>query len=522
MRYQADPHSEGATLNLRDFTRLLRTYRLTILLAVVSAVAFAAAVTLLTTPQYQAATRLFVSTTSSSSISEQYQGNRLSQDRVLSYVELLKGRTLAQRTVDKLDLKMTADQLRAKIDATSKVDTVLIRVTVLDESPVRARDIANALSDEFVSMVRELETPGPGARPDARVVVEQRAAVPAAPMIPNRTRNIALGVVLGLLLGIGLAVLRDLLDNTVKDRATLEQITSVGLVGVVPLDKDRRDKPAISFDQEHSGIAEAFRKLRTNLQFLSVDNPPRVIVITSAVPSEGKSTTAINLALALTEADYNVVLVDGDMRRPSLGKYLDLIGAVGFSSVLSGGASLSEVLQTTRFPRLTVLAAGPTPPNPSELLGSMAAKKTLNELRESFDYVIVDSAPLLAVTDGSILASNADGALVIVQAGQTKREQVIHAMAALDAVGAHVLGSVLSMTPTGGPGYYGYEYGYYGGYYGEDLPRDHHEAELAEAAIERVEAEVDVDVAGKADRPEAMAESSRTDSDWKEESEAQP
>ena len=191
MRYQADPHSEGATLNLRDFTRLLRTYRLTILLAVVSAVAFAAAVTLLTTPQYQAATRLFVSTTSSSSISEQYQGNRLSQDRVLSYVELLKGRTLAQRTVDKLDLKMTADQLRAKIDATSKVDTVLIRVTVLDESPVRARDIANALSDEFVSMVRELETPGPGARPDARVVVEQRAAVPAAPMIPNRTRNIA-------------------------------------------------------------------------------------------------------------------------------------------------------------------------------------------------------------------------------------------------------------------------------------------------------------------------------------------
>ena len=245
------------------------------------------------------------------------------------------GETLAQRTIDKLGLDMSAEALRKNVKASAKPDTVLINVTVLDESPVRARDIANTLSDEFVVMVRELETPADGARPDARVVVEQRASIPDHPVVPKTARNIAIGLALGVALGIGLAVLRDLLDNTVKDRQTLEEITGVGLVGSIPLDKERRNEPAISFDSDNSAIAEAFRKLRTNLQFLAVDNPPRVIVVTSSMPNEGKSTTAINIALALAEAEHNVVLVDGDMRRPRLDKYLDLVGSVGFSTVLS-------------------------------------------------------------------------------------------------------------------------------------------------------------------------------------------
>jgi receptor protein-tyrosine kinase len=252
----------------------------------------------------------------------------------------------------------------------------------------------------------------------------------------------------------------------VKDRETTEAITGVGIVGAIPLDKERRNQPAISFDRDNSAIAEAFRKLRTNLQFLSVDNPPRVIVILSSAPSEGKSTTAINVALALAEADKSVVLVDGDMRRPSLDKYLDLVGSVGFSTVLSGGASLAEVLQDTKFPRLTVLAAGPTPPNPSELLGSQAAKKLLDDLRSQFDYVIIDSAPLLAVTDGAILATVADGALIIAKYGETKREQVAHAVGTLRDVGASLLGAVLTLVPLRGTGTYSYSYSY--SYYGQN------------------------------------------------------
>lgn len=454
-------------MNLQDFIKLLRSRWVTVCLTTLVAVLAALAYTLLSTPLYQASTRLFVSaTTSGASATDLYQGNRLSQDRVLSYTELLMGETLAQRTIDKLGINMSAGELRAHIKASAKADTVLIDVGVVDKSPVEARDIANALSDEFVIMVRELETPEDGSRPDARVVVEQRASLPTTPVSPKPTRNLLGGLGFGLLFGIGVALLRDLLDNTVKARESVEEITGVGLVGTIPLDKDRRKEPAIPFDSNNSGIAEAFRKLRTNLQFLSVDNPPHVIVVTSSLPSEGKSTTAINIALALAEAEHNVVLVDGDMRRPMLANYLHLVGSVGFSTVLSGSASLSEVLQKTTYPGLTVLTSGPTPPNPSELLGSLAAKKVLSDLRAQFDYVIVDSSPLLAVTDAAILAAGADGVLIMARFAQTKREQLTHAVGNLKDVDARLLGAVLTMMPTRGNGSYSYSYSY--SYYGHD------------------------------------------------------
>lgn len=437
---------------------------MTVAISVAALVLLSLLYTVLKTPLYQASTRLFVSTTTGKSVSDAYQGSRFSQERVLSYTQLLTGETLAQRTIDKMGLDVSPKSLTSRVKATAKPDTVLLDVSVLDESPVRARDIANALSDEFVVMIRELETPRPGADPDARVIVEQRASIPTAPTVPNPKRNIAAGLAGGLILGFGLALLRDRLDNTVKRRETLEEITNVGLVGSIPLDKDRRKDTPISFENNNSAIAEAFRKLRTNLQFLNVDNPPRMIVITSSTPAEGKSTTAINIALALAEAEYNVVLVDGDMRRPSVDKYLGLVGSVGFSTVLSGGASLSEVLQTTKFSRLTVLTAGAVPPNPSELLGSQSAKKVLSELRQQFDYVIIDSSPLLAVTDGAILATNADGALIMARFGETKREQLAHAVGILDSVGASLLGSVFTLTPSRGHSYYSYNYNY--SYYG--------------------------------------------------------
>lgn len=430
----------------------------TTLIGVLAAIAF----TLLTTPVYEASTRLYVTSAGSDSVAEAYQGNRLSQERVLSYAELLKGETLAQRTIDKLGLETSADVLRKNVKPSAKADTVLIDVGVLDESPVRARDIANALSDEFVVMVRELETPEDGLRPDARVVVEQRASVPAEPVSPKKDRNLVAGLGFGLLAGIGLAVFRDRLDNTIKDRQAIEEVTGVGLVGSVPHDKERRKEPAISFGDDNSSIAEGFRKLRTNLKFLAVDNPPRVIVITSSLPSEGKSTSALNIALALAEAEHKVVLVDGDMRRPKLDKYLDLVGQVGISTVLSGGATLAEVLQKTRFQGLTVLTSGAVPPNPSELLGSLAAKKLIGDLRAQFDFVIIDSSPLLAVTDAAILATEADGVLILARYGQTQRDQLGHAVGNLVDVGARLLGAVFTMTPDRGNAAYSYSY------YGEE------------------------------------------------------
>ncbi|OBF32945.1 protein tyrosine kinase [Mycobacterium sp. ACS1612] len=448
-------------MTIQELLRAMRARWLIIVATAAVAVAATVFYNILTTPLYESSTRLFVSTSAAPGDASQiYSGTLSSQQRVVSYTKLLTGETLAQRVVDKLHLDMTAEALRKEVKATAPPDTVLIDVSVLDASPVRARDIADALSDEFVVMVRELETPPDGEAPVARVVVEQHASVAAKPVIPETTRNIAIGLALGVLLGIALAILRDRLDNTVKSRQVFEEIAGAGLIANIPFDKDRRKDPGISFANDVSPIAEAFRELRTNLQFLEVDDPPRVLVVTSSLPDEGKSTIAINIALALAEADYNVVVIDGDMRRPKLAEYLDVIGSVGLSTVLAGRASLPEVLQKTRFPGLTALTSGAVPPNPSELLGSEAAKKVLRELRGGFDYVIVDSSPLLAVTDSAILAAESDGVLVIAKFATTKREQLAQAIENLTKVGARILGGIFAMSPTGKTG--NYHYPYYG------------------------------------------------------------
>lgn len=447
-------------MNLQDFVKLLRRRWLTMSATTLITLLVTIAVTMLQTPLYEASTRLFVST-SGSSVSDIYQGNRFSQERVVSYAELAKGETLAQRTIDRLGLDMSAADLREEIKATSKPNTVLINVDVLDKSPIRARDIANALSDEFVKLVRELETPRPGATPDARLIVEQRATIPDKPISPKKSLNLLTGLGLGMILGIAFAAIRERLDNTVKDQNALEEMTGVGVIGTIPMDKERKTSPTILFEEDNSPIAEAFRKLRTNLQFLAVDDPPHVIVLTSSVPNEGKSTTSINIALCLAEAGHDVVIVDADLRRPSVHKYLDLVGQVGLSTVLFGGIPLSDALQSTKFTRLTVLTSGASPPNPSELLGSQAAKSLIADLRRKFDYVIIDSPPVLAVTDAAILAANADGALVLAKFGVTKTDQVAHAFENLANVGANPLGAILTMVPVRGHGY-GYGYGYYG------------------------------------------------------------
>jgi tyrosine-protein kinase len=196
-------------LNIQDLARLFRSQWIIIGLTVGIAGATVAAISLLTTPQYQASTRLVVSTATGGSASDVYNSTLAAQKRSLSYAKLLTGESVAQRTVDKMHLNLSADQLRQKVKASASSDTVLIDVSVLDPSPTQARDIANALSDEFVVMVRELETPVGGGRPDARVTVEQRASVPTRPAIPRTARNVIFGLALGVLLGIALAVLRD-------------------------------------------------------------------------------------------------------------------------------------------------------------------------------------------------------------------------------------------------------------------------------------------------------------------------
>lgn len=447
-------------MEIQDYLRILRTRWLVIVVTAAVAVLGALAVSLLTTPTYQSCSRVFVSTSGGTSVSESYQGNLFSQQRVASYSELVTGETLAARTIADLGLTMTPAELAAEVTATSTPDTVLLDMCAVDSSPGLARDIANSLAVQLTTLVRELETPEDGGAPIAGVRLVEEAKAAAAPISPKTTRNIALGAAVGLLLGIAFAVLRDRLDNTIKTRARLEAASKSALVGSIPFDKAFKDNAVVPFGGGHSPSAEAFRELRTNLQFLEVDHPPRVIVVTSAVPTEGKTTVAVNLALALAEAGHQVALVEGDLRRPRVSKYLGLIGAVGFSTVLAGQASLRDVLQPTKFEGLQALASGPIPPNPSELLGSETARQVISDLHGMFDFVIIDGAPLLPVTDSAVLTAHSDGALVVARYGHTSEAEVSRAVENLEKIGARVLGAVLTMLPNGRKGAEGYSYYY--------------------------------------------------------------
>lgn len=448
-------------MEIQDYLKILKARWIIIAVTVVVAILGALGASLLTTPQYESSARMFVSTSGGTSVSETYQGNLFSQQRVASYSELVTSEALAARVLDVLPLNLTPAQLAAKVKASSTPDTVLFDITATDASPARARDIANAMASELTAQVRELETPEDGGTPSAGVKTFQQADVSATPVTPKTKRNLALGAAVGLLLGIALAVLRDRLDNTIKDRREIEAISGKALVGTIPFDKERTKQPAVDFqDLAQSSSAEAFRELRTNLQFLEVDHPPRVIVVTSAIPSEGKTTTAVNLAVALAEAGHHVVLVEGDLRRPRISKYLGLIGAVGLSTVLAGQARVDEVLQPTKYEGLQAMASGPIPPNPSELLGSEASRAVLAELRSKFDYVIVDGAPLLPVTDSAVLTTHADGALLVTRYGHTKSTELTRAIGNLETIGAHVLGVVLALTPSKKGDIYSYSYNY--------------------------------------------------------------
>lgn len=434
-------------MTVDDFAQVLRARWKFICVVVAIAILGALAYVLLTPARYQASTRLFVSTASDGTNIDTNDGGLFAERRVLSYTQLLTGGILAQRTIDKLGLDMNAAQLQQEVTAEAPTDTVLIDVTVRDPSPVRARDIANALSDEFVVMAAELETPDPGARPNARVIVQQRAGIPANPANPKRVGTLAIAAVLGAILGVLSAIIRDRFDDTVKRPEAIEEVTGVGVIGEIPAQGRGRNKSLIAFGGDDSDIADAFRVLRINVQNLEVADGPRVLLVAGSEPGEGRTTTAVNLALALAESGSSVVVVDGDLRRPRVAECLGITGELGLSTVLAGGAPLRDTLAQTRFPRVTALASGSVPSNPTELLGSGLANSVLSELSTLFDYVIVDSPPL-SVKDAAILTGSTQGVLIVVRYGQTKRKELAQKIKVLRRAGAPLLGAVVTMTPT--------------------------------------------------------------------------
>lgn len=230
------------------------------------------------------------------------------------------------------------------------------------------------------------------------------ASVPTSAASPNLRLNLALGLVVGLALGVAVAVVRELLDTRLRSTADVEDVTDAPVLGVIGYEEDAPQHPLIVQESPKAIRAESFRRLRTNLQFLELGPAARTYVMTSALPGEGKTTTSINLAITLADAGQRVVLLDADLRRPSVARYMGIEGSVGLTTVLIGKVGVEDAVQPWGNGNLDVIAAGQVPPNPSELLGAAPMADLLDRLRAEYDAIVIDTPPLLPVTDAAILA----------------------------------------------------------------------------------------------------------------------
>lgn len=451
-------------VDLHDYVRILRKRWLIIVATFVIAGAAAAAIAFRATPVYAGHIQLFVTTPSGGdNTTGLQQGNTFTQERVKSYAEIVSSPKVLDPVIAQLHLTESDAELAHHVSASAPLNTVLINVTVTDTDPAAAAKIANAVGASFSTVVGLLEEPAGGSASPIKVTTVKQATVPVVPVSPNKKLDIALGLFLGLAVGLGIAVLRDTLDTSVKTTSDLALVTQAAFLGGIVFDPEVPKRPLITHADPQSRRAESFRHLRTNLQFLDIMNESKSFVITSSIGGEGKSTTCANLAVALAATGSRVALVEGDLRRPKVADYLGLERAVGLTTVLIGQATITDVMQSWGNGQLHVLPAGRVPPNPSELLGSQAMQLVIRELEANYDYVLIDAPPLLPVTDATVLSRIAQGAIIVVGSGKIRREQLRRSIETLAAVDAPVHGLILNFLPTKGPDAYSYyAYGYDG------------------------------------------------------------
>ena len=458
-------------MGLREVWAALRVTWWAPLIGLILGAAAAVVLSLSQPKEYLSTTQFFVSTTDSRSANDVYSGSLFSEQRAASYAELLTGERLADRVVRAMRLDMSPKTLSHKITAKVVPDTVLLDVSVTDRSPERARAIARAVGVQFPDLIEGLEAANSTAASPVKVAVVKAPELPTAPSSPTPVRDGLLGAAAGLLIGVLGAIMRARMDRTVRDNDLAASLTGAPVIGVV-LKDDTLDKQHTIDRARNSRTAEDYRQLRNNLQFLNVDDPPRVIMVSSAVPSEGKTTVVVNLGLTLAETGQKVTIIEADLRRPKVTRYLGLVSGAGLTNVLSGGVDLDEVIQPYGDRHLSVLAAGPTPPNPGELLASSQMAALVEKLRGRNDFVLVDAPPLLPVADSSGLAVLMDGVVLSIRFGSTLKSQVEQAAATLRGVNAHLLGCIVNIVPAKAElatAYaYGYDYGYEAGRHRKD------------------------------------------------------
>lgn len=442
-------------MQLSEFLGVLRTRWQVIAGCVVVAVIAAVVVTVLTPPVYTASARIYLSAENADSGSGQGVVV-LTSDDLDTYVSILD----TQAVLDPLreELGMSSGQ-PVDVDAQVTGSTSILNITARSSDPDEAAAVANEVGPQLAAVAGEFTTLLAASGQEVVSTPIQPAEPPAAPTSPNPVQNVGLALLAGLMLGLGLALTRDALDTRVRSEEHVKALSDAPMLAGLPLDRRAPREHLLSIESEpHSRHAEAVRRLRTNLMFVDVTRGKHSFVVTSAVPGEGKTTTAANLGMAMADAGTRTLLVDADLRNPCVATTLGIEGSVGLTTVLLGQAEPSDVIQRWGRTDLHVLPAGTIPPNPSELLGSEPMESLLGRLVEDYDFVLIDSPPVVSVIDAVIIERLTGGLLMVVGVDRTKKKDLSNALKQLQTVGATVAGFARNFVPPKeGPQY---QYGY--------------------------------------------------------------
>ncbi|MBG6213260.1 MAG: polysaccharide biosynthesis tyrosine autokinase [Cryobacterium sp.] len=440
-------------MELKRLVRILRKRWTLIVAFTLLGLVGGAASALLTPVQYQSSTRVFVAAQiqNGSTPGDLVQGNNFVVQKLPYYLDVATSPRVLDPVITRLKLNESAVDLARRVTATTQPGSAVIEIAALASTADAAQQLAQAVSESFTDVViNQLETPADGGASPVTVGVLDPAVSPDNPALPLLYLNLAFGLLIGLLVGLVTALILGLLDRRISNRDDIERLTVVPVLGSIPLEAG--GNPIITPDGASTARAEAFRVLRTNLEFADADTSRRSLVVTSSVSGEGKTTTLVNLAIVLAESGATVAVIDADLRTPRLADYLGLDADRGLTDVLVGDVQLKESLQSwgTQHP-LTVLSSGKVPTNPSELLGSTTMGTVLDVLSSSYDYVLIDAPSVLAVTDAAVLSRWTGGTVLVVGANRVREPELLAAFHALEAVGTTPLGVVLAMVPTRGP-----------------------------------------------------------------------
>ncbi|MCL2422389.1 MAG: polysaccharide biosynthesis tyrosine autokinase [Micrococcales bacterium] len=404
---------------------------------------------------YTATAALFVSMNTGRTATDLAQGSQFTQSQMASFQELATMPTQLEPVVEQLGLPETPNQLAKYIHVSAPSGKVLLYVSADAGNPQTAARLANAVADQLAATIEELSPEATEGGPSIVAKVVNYAQEPAVPSAPDIKRNVGGAAFAGLLLGLLAAVLRDVLDTRVRTQEDLETAVDVPLFGsVVGGAKGKNQKRVLRIDGPQS---EDIRRIRANLQMAGRVDECQVFVFSSSLPGEGKSFCATHTASAFAAAGSKVLLIDADLRRPTVAKYLGVSGHAGLTEVLLGRARFSELCQQYA-PNLTVLASGAVPPNPAELLSSRAFEDLIAMASQQFEVVVVDSPPLLPVADAVAISRVATGVVMVVDVTKTRRAQVVQSVEGVRLGGGKVIGAVLNRTKTGATGSSAYGY----------------------------------------------------------------